>query len=125
LDDKELRLAYQDNSSDINILIRRLSRISTFPRVVTVTRGHLGATTYNAKNNEFFEAPVLSQKVVDTTGAGDAFLALTAPCVAKGFPLDLVTFIGNAAGALAVGILGNRSSIEAEQFFKFITALLK
>lgn len=125
LDDKELRLAYQDSSSNINILIRRLSRRVTFPSVITVTRGHLGATTYDAKKNVFFEAPVLSQKIVDTTGAGDAFFALTAPCVAKGFPLDLIPFIGNAAGALAVGILGNRSSIEAEPFFKFITALLK
>lgn len=124
LDDKELRLAYQDNSSDINQLIKRLSKRLT-SGAVTVTRGHLGATTYDPKNHVFFEAPVLSQKIVDTTGAGDAFLALTAPCVAREFPLDLVPFIGNAAGALAVGILGNRSSIEAEPFFKFITALLK
>lgn len=124
LDDKELRLAYQDNSSDINKLIKRLSKRLT-SGAVTVTQGHLGATTYDPKNKMFFKAPVLSQKIVDTTGAGDAFLALTAPCVAACFPLDLVTFIGNAAGALAVGILGNRSSIEAEPFFKFITALLK
>lgn len=125
LDDKELRLAYHDNLSDIAVLIKRLARRVALPGAVTVTRGHLGAVTYDTKNKVFFEAPVLSQKIVDTTGAGDAFLALTAPCVAKGFPLDLVTFIGNAAGALAVGILGNRSSIEAEPFFKFITALLK
>lgn len=124
LDDKELRMAYQDNSSDINILIKRLSK-RTAGGAVTATRGHLGATTYDAKTGVFFEAPVLSQKIVDTTGAGDAFFALTAPCVAKGFPLDLVTFVGNASGALAVGILGNRSSIEAAPFLKFITALLK
>ena len=67
----------------------------------------------------------MSQKIVDTTGAGDAFLALTAPCVAAGFRMDLVAFIGNAAGAMAVGFLGNRSSIEEVPFFKFITALLK
>lgn len=126
LDDKELRLAYQDNLADIHQLIKRLSKRTNV--AITVTRGHLGAVTYDPRNNAFFEAPVLSQKIVDTTGAGDAFLALTAPCVASsaiGFPLDLAPFIGNAAGALAVGVLGNRSSIEAEPFFKFITALLK
>lgn len=124
LDDKELRMAYQDNSSDINELMRRLSK-RTAGGAVTVTRGHLGSITYDSKSCVFFEAPVLSQKIVDTTGAGDAFFSLTAPCVAKGFPLNLVNFIGNAAGALAVGILGNRSSIEATPFFKFITAILK
>lgn len=125
LDDRELRLAFQDNSSDTNHLIKNLAAKVSLPGGIAVTLGHLGTTTYDVKNRKFFEVPVLSQKIIDTTGAGDAFLALTAPCVARGFPMDLVAFIGNAAGAVAVGILGNRSSIEAVPFFKFITALLK
>ena len=127
LDDRELRLALQDNYSDIRYLIMNLAARSSLPLTesIAITRGHLGTTTYDVQSGESFEAPVLSQKIVDTTGAGDAFLALTAPCVAKGFPMDLVAFIGNAAGALAVGYLGNKSSIEAAPFFKFITALLK
>ncbi|MCX6813562.1 MAG: PfkB family carbohydrate kinase [Candidatus Azambacteria bacterium] len=125
LDDRELRLAFHDNYGEINSLIEQLAGRVSLPGGISVTRGHLGVTTYNVKNRSFFEAPVLSQKIVDTTGAGDAFLALTAPCVARGFPMDLVAFIGNAAGALAVGVLGNRFSIETAPFFKFITALLK
>lgn len=125
LDDRELRFAFHDNYGEINSLIKQLSKKVSMPGGIAVTRGHLGVTTYDAKKRNFFEAPVLSQKIIDTTGAGDAFFALTAPCVAKGFPMDLVAFIGNAAGALAVGYLGNQSSIEAAPFFKFITALLK
>ncbi len=125
LDEPELRLAFRDNCGDINNLIKQLSGRVSLPGGVTVTRGHLGTVTYDIKNNSFFEVPVLSQKIVDTTGAGDAFLALTAPCVAKAFPMELVAFIGNVAGALAVGVLGNRSSIEAAPLYKFITALLK
>jgi bifunctional ADP-heptose synthase (sugar kinase/adenylyltransferase) len=125
LDDRELRLAFHDNYGEINSLIEQLAGRVFLPGGISVTRGHLGVTTYDVRKRSFFEAPVLSQKIVDTTGAGDAFLALTAPCVAKGFPMDLVAFIGNVAGALAVGVLGNRSSIEAAPFFKFITALLK
>jgi len=125
LDDRELRLAFQDNSSAIETLTENLAAKVSLPGGVAVTLGHLGSMTYDAKSHEFYEAPVLSQKIVDTTGAGDAFLALTAPCVAAGFPMDLVAFIGNAAGAMAVGFLGNRSSIEEVPFFKFITALLK
>lgn len=125
LDDRELRLAFHDNFSDIKDLILKLAERVALPGGISVTRGHLGVTSYSLEKRELYEAPVLSQKVVDTTGAGDAFFAITAPCVAKGFPMELVAFIGNAVGALAVGILGNRSSVEAVPLFKFITALLK
>jgi len=53
--------------------------------------------------------PVLSREIVDRIGAGDAYLAITAPCAAAGYPMDLVGFIGNAVGALAVRIIGNRT----------------
>ncbi|MBI2446567.1 MAG: adenylyltransferase/cytidyltransferase family protein [Parcubacteria group bacterium] len=124
LDDRELRMAFADNHGNIRDLIKNLAD-KLYGGGITVTRGHLGALTYDAKRQEFFEVPVLSQKIVDTTGAGDAFLALTAPCVAQGFPMDLVGFIGSAAGALAVGYLGNRSAVEEAPLYKFITALLK
>lgn len=125
LDEPELRVAFRDKYSDINQLLTRLATHISLPGAVTVTRGHLGSVTYDVASRSFFEAPVLSQKIVDTTGAGDAFLAITAPCVASGFPMDLIPFIGNAVGALAVGYLGNRSAIEAVPLYKFITALLK
>jgi hypothetical protein len=39
--------------------------------------------------------------------------------------MDMVGFIGNAVGALAVRIVGNRSPVEPVTLYKFITALLK
>ena len=126
LDEPELRLAFSDKYSDVNQLLTGLAeRVSLPGGAITVTRGHLGSVTYDVTNNRFFEAPVLSQKIVDTTGAGDAFLAITAPCIARNIPMDLVPFIGNAVGALAVGYLGNRSAVEEAPLYKFITALLK
>ena len=125
LDEPELRLAFGDRYSDINELLTCLAKRISLPGAITVTRGHLGAVTFDVVSQSFFEAPVLSQKIVDTTGAGDAFFAITAPCVAKGIPMDLIPFIGNAVGALAVGYLGNRSAIEEASLYKFITALLK
>lgn len=125
LDEPELRLAFVDKYSDINQILMHFAERVSFPGAITVTRGHLGSVTYDVANRSFFEAPVLSQKIVDTTGAGDAFLAITAPCVAACVPMDLIPFIGNAVGALAVGYLGNRSAIEEVPLYKFITALLK
>ena len=56
--------------------------------------------------------PAFAEKVVDTMGAGDAFLAVAAPLVAAGAPIDLVGFIGNVVGAQKVEIVGHRRSIE-------------
>jgi hypothetical protein len=58
-------------------------------------------------------------------GAGDAYLAITAPCAGLGYPADLIGFVGNAVGALAVRILGNKESVEPEPLFRFISTLLK
>lgn len=125
LDEPELRLAFQDKDSDIGQLVNRLAQKVSLSGAITVTKGSSGSVTYDVRNHSFFEAPVLSQNIVDTTGAGDAFLAITAPCVAERFPMDLIPFIGNAVGALAVGYLGNRSSVEADALYRFLSALLK
>ena len=69
--------------------------------------------------------PVFSTKVVDTIGAGDAFFSFTAPCFAGGLPLDLVSFLGNIVGALAVQIVCNKRAIEKEELLEFINALVK
>ena len=64
-------------------------------------------------------------RVVDTVGAGDAFLAVTAPCASLDCGPDLLGFVGNAVGALAVRIVGNKESVEPTELYKFITTLLK
>lgn len=40
-------------------------------------------------------------------------------------PLDLISFIGNAVGALAVQIACNKKPLEKYELFEFIHALLK
>jgi len=125
LDIPELRLAFQDKHSDLEKLIEKLAQSISLPGAICVTLGPHGAIAYNPEDKTIFNIPVLSQNIVDTTGAGDAFFSITAPCVAKGLPSDLVGFIGNAAGALAVTIVGNREPVGTAQLLKFITALLK
>ncbi|HEX8949276.1 MAG TPA: PfkB family carbohydrate kinase, partial [Dissulfurispiraceae bacterium] len=69
--------------------------------------------------------PIFSTKVIDTIGAGDAFFAFTAPCFARDLPLDMVSFIGNAVGALAVQIVCNKKPVEKHELLEFIHAILK
>ncbi len=40
-------------------------------------------------------------------------------------PLDLVSFIGNAVGALAVKIVGNKKSVEKSELLEFVRTILK
>ena len=62
---------------------------------------------------------------VDTLGAGDAFLACTAPLVAAGLPLEQAAFVGNVAGGLKTGILGHREHVTRQDLVKNIEWLLK
>ncbi len=123
IDEPEVRLAMQDRTSPMQDIVRRVAKDLAAKRV-TITRGHHGSMAYEEQEG-FCEVPVLSREVVDRIGAGDAYLAVTAPCAVSAYPVDLVGFIGNAVGALAVRIIGNRTAVEPVPLFKFITALLK
>jgi rfaE bifunctional protein nucleotidyltransferase chain/domain len=123
IDEPEIRLAAHDRFSPVDELIRRLAK-EVNGRRFSITRGHRGAMT-SGESEGVFEIPVFSREIVDRVGAGDAYLAVTAPCVAAGYPMDVVGFIGNAVGALAVRIIGNKTAVEPVPLFKFITALLK
>lgn len=124
IDLQEARLAMQNRRMPIEDLLRSIKE-KTGAKKIIVTTGHKGSTGFDADKNEFYTTPVLSWKVVDRMGAGDAFFAVTSPCVAAGLPMDLVGFVGNAAGAFKVGIVGNKSSVEQGPLLKFIKTLLK
>lgn len=123
IDEPEIRLATQDKSSSIEKLIGQISRKLKCDKVI-ITRGHRGSLTYSKKEG-FSEIPVLSKEVLDRIGAGDAFFSFAAPCAARGNPMELVGFIGNAVGAMKVLIVGNRSAVEPVPLRKYISALLK
>ena len=123
IDEPELRLATHDRWSPVQGLAEKV-RGSLGARAISVTRGHHGAVT-SGDNGVQWEIPVFSREIVDRVGAGDAYLSVTAPCVAAGLPIDMVGFIGNAVGALAVRIVGNRTPVEPVPLSKFVTALLK
>lgn len=123
LDETELRLAAQERFADIQEIAKNLSKVINTDYLI-VTLGKKGSIGVN-RTQEINSTPIFSAKVVDTVGAGDAFFSFTAPCFAKGMPLDLVSFIGNAVGALAVQIVCNKKSVEKYELFEFIHALLK
>ena len=123
LDEPEMRYTAQDKFADIDdITLRIKDQIEA--EYIIVTLGRSGSIGINS-HNEINHTPIFSSKVIDTVGAGDAFFAFTAPCFAQGMPVDLVSFIGNAVGAIAVQIVCNKRPVEKHELLEFIHTLLK
>jgi bifunctional ADP-heptose synthase (sugar kinase/adenylyltransferase) len=122
IDEDEVRMSCRDRYSPVKDLIEQVAG-DLACRLMTVTRGHHGSLTYQPGRGSS-QVPVLSREVVDTIGAGDAYLSITAPCACAGFPPELIGFIGNAVGALAVKILGNQQPVTPEMLYASVRNLL-
>jgi rfaE bifunctional protein nucleotidyltransferase chain/domain len=124
IDAPEARLATSDKFSDIAVVIEKQLHGRIDCDNIIVTHGSFGCYPFSLKTG-VSRVPAFTKTVVDTVGAGDAFLTITAPLVAAGGDIRDVAFIGNAAGAIKVGIVGHRNSVEKVPLVKFVTALLK
>lgn len=99
----ELELALRAQYDDVRLLATRL-REESKTSLLMVTRGANGSVMLSG-DESVHEAPALSVRAVDRTGAGDAVFAITALCVYKDHSPEIVGFIGNCVGALAVEIV--------------------
>ncbi len=127
IDEPELRLAMQQKYTPIHELISEFS--TRYPGAsITITRGHNGSITLRPTEGpekfQCFEAPSVSSKIVDRVGAGDAYLAVTSMLAARNVKPEMIGFVGNAAGAMAVEVVCNRTSMQAVPLYKYIKALL-
>lgn len=124
IDAPEARLALSDRLSAVGDIAYSLAdRIKECPKFI-VTHGKHGCVTFE-RNGTVHTIPAVARKVVDTIGAGDAFLAVTSPLVAAGGAMDIIGFIGNVVGALKVEIVGHRQFIDKASLIKGVTGLLK
>lgn len=123
IDEQEMRLALHDKYGDLQDLIRRIYKRMKC-KVVIVTRGYNGAISYTEKDG-FMLSPALTSRVIDRVGAGDALFAITSPSIYSGMPVELVSFLGNIAGALQVQVIGNSRSISFDDLHIMINRLLK
>jgi len=124
IDAPEARLAVSDRRSPVEEIVSdALAERIECPRIM-VTHGKHGCVGYE-QGRGVVHVPAFTKTVVDTVGAGDAFFAITAPLAAAGGTMDKLGFIGSAAGAIKVGIVGHRRSVEKVPLIKFLTTLLK
>jgi ribokinase len=98
-------LGGQAESLPIGSLIEGLRRF--FDGALVITLGANGAA-FSAPGavTAALSEPATPARVVDTTGAGDAFNSALAVAIADGRPLPEAVAFANAAGAYAVSVLG-------------------
>ncbi len=123
IDNPEARLAIGDKIKPLADLIAE----DISPRLqcdkIIVTHGKHGCAAFE-KGQPVHSIPAFTKNVVDTVGAGDAFLAITAPLVHAGGPMNQIGMIGNVAGALKTAVVGHREYIEKPALLKALKGLL-
>lgn len=123
IDEPELRFASHSKYGRIEALAEQIKK-KLEAKFFMVSLGAEG-NIFLASDGRICRTPVFSQRVVDRTGAGDALFAVTSPCVYREFDPEVVGFIANCVGALAVEVVCNREPIGPVKLLKFITYLLK
>src|SRR4030067_138507 len=123
LAEHEVRLETRNLSGPLRPIMEEMVKKINCQQFV-VTRGRKGAYVSDDQG-EFIAVPSFAQNVVDRVGAGDAFFALTSLAAVQNVSVEVLGFIGNAMGSLAVEILGNKKPVDKPSIQKYLTSLLK
>ncbi len=122
MDESELRLPFSKRFENTQQCIEEVHQ-KINKKSMLVTLGKEGSAFI--QNSILTKAPILSTSVKDTIGAGDAVFSITSLLSYLKADTQLIPFIGNCAGALAVNIMGNKESITKESLLNFIKDIYK
>ena len=118
----ELRTEMRDMSGKMRNMMETLVEKLACRRL-TVTRGRHGCMVMDQRG-DFVQVPSFATKVVDRVGAGDALFAMTSLVAVQDVPAEIIGFLGNVAGSLAVEIMGNQKSICREMALDYVKRLM-
>ena len=124
IDEPELRLAVSNNVDEVEKILNTNLIKKIKCKNITITRGKYGSCSL--MNSKILHTPALiSDKVIDTIGAGDVFLGITALLNSRKNNQLTTNIIGNIAAALKVDILGHSRSISQSDFYAILKHILK
>ncbi len=125
IDAMEARLAAGDKHISLqSIVAETMPSAIDCPNII-VTHGKTGCYTSGKEKGTVVHVPAFRRDIVDSVGAGDAFFVMAAPFVAAGADCAIAGFVGNAAGAIKIGIVGHRRSLSKLELQRYLTTLLK
>ncbi len=121
LDLKEWQIGFQLQNSDERIIEKKASKLIGHK---SITLGNNGSI-YLDKKKKYY-SPVFTKNVVDTTGCGDAYFAITSMLISqKNISGYLVPFLGNVYAGMHSLHLGNSHITEKTTYLKYINSLTK
>ena len=120
-DEAEFRLAFQAHHRPFDEVVNAMGEMLKADRVI-MTFGHEGC--FYADPGTSGEMPAFASDVVDRIGAGDAFLAASAPLAYLDAPVEIVAFVGSVAAAIQVGRVSNSKPIERKEIRSWVKSLL-
>lgn len=121
-DGMEIRYAVGENLDNPTYLINKLAEKTNFKRIL-VTLGKQGAVYFN--QGAINTGPAFVFKTTDVVGAGDAVFSVISLFSQQNVDNELVPFIANCVGGIAVNIMGNKESVREEQLENFIEKIYK
>jgi len=124
INEKEIRHELRDRNSQIEILMKKLSKEQSVKNLV-VTRGTSGSLLYDKKENKFNLCDAYAKTALDKIGAGDAMLSIIALCLKCNLKKELALLIGSLAAAQSVKTIGNKESINKNQIVKSLQSIIK
>jgi len=107
VDVQEARLAVQDQWGPLDGVISKICDRMDCDKVI-VTEGRNGASWPGG------HLPALETHPVDTLGAGDCFMAYTAPLIACGLSLPEAALVGCVAAGMKTDIIGHKTSVKPD-----------
>ena len=119
----EIRLEMRDVKSEVQIMMQKLQKRINCSTLV-VTCGRKGCVVCEQEGS-FVKIPSFAQNIIDSVGAGDAFLSITSLAASLEAHKEIIGFIGNIVGSLAVEQVGNKKPINKSNVEKYIVSLMK
>lgn len=116
MDVQELRYAVADRFSEVSILMDKLHDKVGFKKFL-VTMSKDGSGYFNVGKKTF--SPAFVMRPQDTVGAGDAVFSITSLFAYCNYD-EIIPFIANCVGGIAVSYMGNKEYITKESLFEFI-----
>ncbi len=121
LDLKEWQIGFQLQNPEEKIIEKKISRLSCHK---SITLGNKGSIYFD-KNKKYY-SPVFIKDVIDTTGCGDAYFAITSMLISqKNINKQLIPFLGNVYAGMHSRYLGNSNITEKTEYLKYINSLSK
>lgn len=122
IDDPEARLAAGMRDESIATVVEALREKITCERFL-ITHGRHGS--FFRDDHKGGTSHALASGGIDTIGAGDAVMAVTAPLVAVGLDTESAALVGNVVGALKIGIVGHRRHVKRDEIMGKLEEVLR